>query len=440
MTPDELADGRTLVLGYGREARALEALVLRRWPQARIEVICEQPPEQGPERWPLTVGSLDEPLPAADRVLRSPGVPPDRAGIAALRASGVPVTCISSLWFGARPDARVVAVTGSKGKSTTAALIHHLLDAAGQRAVLAGNIGVPVLEHIDTQADWFVVELSSYQLVDLTGRADVGVITRLFPEHEDWHGGVEAYYRAKLRLAELLGGRPLWVNAGDPLLAGRVRSLPGVVGVNDGSVWRADGDGVWRTGTCVVEAARSPLLGRHNLDNLALAAAVVESIVGDRLLPALASLSGFRALEHRLQPVIDRAGRRWINDSISTTPHATRAALEAVASPVVLVVGGHERGGDWSGVIDHVRCHPPSAVIGLPGNGRRIVDELVDSGAIPAARARCVGSIEQAVALSAELCPQGGCVLLSPGAPSFGQFRDFEQRGRRFVAAIDALD
>lgn len=440
MTPDRLADGRTLVLGFGREARALEALVLRRWPGADVTVVCEQAPERGPLRWPLTVASLDQPLPPADRVLRSPGVAPDRAGLAPLSAAGVPITCISSLWFCARPDAHVVAVTGSKGKSTTAALINHLLNAAGMNAILAGNIGVPVLEHLETRADWFVIELSSYQLVDLIGHAEIGVITRLFPEHQDWHRGVEPYYQAKFRLVELLAGRPLWINAGDPVLAARAAAVPGVIGVNNGSAWRADRGGVWRSGKRVVEAGAVPLPGPHNLDNLALACAVVEHIVGDRLGAVLTdAVARFRALDHRLQPVSERNGRRWINDSIATSPNATLAALESIAEPVVLIVGGHERNADWAQVIEFARRKAPVAVIGLPANGARIVAEFQRAGVVSGDQIVTVDSIEQAVTLAAGLCPEPGCVLLSPGAPSFGQFRDFEQRGRRFIEAVRAL-
>jgi len=436
-----LKRGRTLVLGFGREGRALERAMLAGVPEARVEVICEQAPDLPPRAWPLRIGSLDRVLPSADRILRSPGVPVRRAGVAAARRRGVPVTCISSLWFGERPDARVIAVTGSKGKSTTASLIHHLLSTAGLEVELAGNIGLPVLERLDARPDWFVLELSSYQLADLEGRVDVGVITRLFPEHQDWHGGVEPYYAAKLRMFELAAGREVWINAGDPVLCDRTRAFPGVQAVNRPGGIVACADGVWRDGRCVLPRAEAPLAGRHNLDNIALALAVAESVgVEFERLPA--GLKSFRPLPHRLQRIPDRFGRVWINDAISTTPHATLAALTAFEpNPpgMVLIVGGQERDADWRAVAACCRQRPLRGLIGLPDNGARIVGELKAAGAAPVERAVVVDTLEQAVGLADRWSAAGDCVLLSPGAPSFPRFRDFEQRGGRFVELVNDL-
>ncbi|MDT8449818.1 MAG: UDP-N-acetylmuramoyl-L-alanine--D-glutamate ligase [Wenzhouxiangellaceae bacterium] len=438
----DLATGPTLVLGFGREARSLERVVLERVPGARVEVVCDKPPEIAPGHWPVHVSELsafaanDAGHPA--RVLRSPGVPVESPVLAAWRERGVPVTCISSLWFGERPDARVIAVTGSKGKSTTAALIAHLLRAAGFSVELAGNIGRPVLNLVDAKPDWFVLELSSYQLADLDGRADVGVITRLFPEHQDWHGGVDAYYAAKLRLVELLNERPLWTNAADRLLENTTSSLPGVRSANRAPGIHARDDGVFVGDRRLLARADSPLTGRHNLDNIALALAVVASLGADVDI-LVRALSDFAPLPHRIEPVAAADSRTWIDDSISTTPFSALAALESCRTPPVLIVGGLERGADWSEVAGYCRRRPLAGLVALPDNGPRIVSAILDAGGVAADRVAYAENMEAAVRAAANLCPPGGCVLLSPGAPSFPHFRDFEQRGEAFAEAVKVI-
>lgn len=434
----DLRRGRTLVLGFGREGRSLERALRAHVPEADVHVLCDAEPAVKPAHWPLLADADAARRLEPARVLRSPGVPLDHPALVALRAPHRPVTCITSLWFGERPDARVVAVTGSKGKSTTAALIAHLLDGAGCRTVLGGNIGVPMLELLDADAAWFVVELSSYQLADLCGHATVGAFTRLFPEHQDWHGSVEAYYAAKLRLVDRLAGRPLWFNGADPVLGDALAGVAGARPVNVAGAPRVVDGALWRLGERVLTAPDWSLPGTHNLDNAALALAVAESIVG-RIDDAGGSLASFRPLPHRMQPVPGPVRVRWINDSISTSPHATLAALRACAGRPVLIVGGLERGGDWQEVAAHVREQGLSGVVALPDNGAAIADVLGPAAALPEERVRVVGTIEEAVDAAASFCPDGEAVLLSPGAPSFPHFSDFEDRGRRFAAAVDRL-
>lgn len=439
MNFETLKSGRTLVLGFGREGRALERAVAGRAPGARIEVLCDRPPDTVPSDWTLHVGAPDSLAFVPDRVLRSPGVPVDLPALAGWRSGGIPVTCISSLWFGERPEARVIAVTGSKGKSTTAALIAHLLAAGGKSVALGGNIGVPMLDLLDERPDWFVAELSSYQLADLQGHATAAVITRLFPEHQDWHGGTANYYAAKLRVANLLDGGPLWINGADPVLTDAVAGLPNVRAVNvEGAISAAE-DGIRYQGGLLVAASDSPLLGRHNLDNLALALGVVQSIDG-RPESVRKCLSSFRSLPHRLERIRGPAETTWINDSIATTPYATLAALQATPAHPVLIVGGLERGADWDMIVDYCRINPLAGVVGLPDNGPSICRRLTTGGAVDPARAMSAATMPEAVAIARKLCVGNGWVLLSPGAPSFPRFRDFEQRGHAFVEAIRNLE
>jgi UDP-N-acetylmuramoylalanine--D-glutamate ligase len=438
MKLEALARGKTLLLGFGREGRSLERALLERHPDADVAVLCDSAPEPAPRRWPNLAGA-DEALDwRPDRILRSPGVPLRHPAVADGLERGIPVTCTTSCWFAERPDARVIGVTGSKGKSTTAALIAHLLSAAGRRVRLGGNIGVAALDWLDDTADWFVVELSSYQLADLQGRIEIGVFTRLFPEHQDWHGSVERYYRDKLRLIELLGDGPLWFNARDRELGRRLREwpCPSLRAINaSASDYRAGAEGVHRRGARVLRAGDFPLSGRHNLDNAALALAVVESIAGWRA-TRVEALSAFRPLPHRLERLDVPGEIEWIDDSISTTPYATLAALQACRTSPVLIAGGLERGADWSEVAEYCRSRPLEALVALPDNGASIAERLASAGAVRERRISRVQSMEEAVAEARCWLGDRGAVLLSPGAPSFPRFRDFQDRGERFADAV----
>ncbi|MDX1626511.1 MAG: UDP-N-acetylmuramoyl-L-alanine--D-glutamate ligase [Wenzhouxiangellaceae bacterium] len=440
MRPEALSGRRVSLLGFGREGRALEAALAALSIDADVHVWSESRPDREPAAWPLTVGPLDARIAEADLVLRSPGVPDRHSALQACRRAGVPVTGPSSLWFGARPDQPCIAVTGSKGKSTTTMLVAELLRAAGNSVEVAGNIGRPLVGLLDADADWFVVELSSYQLVDLQGRPSVGVITRLFPEHADWHGSEQAYYDAKLRLVDLLEGRPLWINGGDARLADAVRGVEGLNLANLPDDLHGRNDGLWRGEKRLLSAEDWPLAGRHNLDNLALAWSVVESVTDEAgAARFVAAARAFRALPHRLEEVPGPSGRRYVNDSIATTPYATRAALETCRGPVVLIAGGQPRDADWTPVVEVAGRHRLRGLVTLPDNGPAVARFLVDRGAVGGERVRAAGGIEEAVELADAMAGPGATILLSPGAPSFPHFRDFEERGRRFRDAVGRL-
>lgn len=436
-TLEQLAGRRIGLLGFGRDGRACAAALCDRHPDVDLTVLVES--GEAATDWPVIAGPFDERLQGFEVLIRSPGVPVDHPALVAAREHGVRVVNPASIWLAERgAEMTVVGVTGSKGKSTTAALLAHLLHARGRDVLLAGNIGVPLLDHLDTDAEVAVIELSSYQLSDLAGRLDLGVFTRLFPEHIDWHGSEAEYVASKLRLAELLDGRPLLVNAGDERLMAATAGVRGRVAANrPPGVWR-DGDRLMYGDAPLCPRNQLPLIGRHNLDNAALALQAAIALGHDA--GALAGdLASFRALPHRLEPVatVDRV--RFINDSISTSPFATLAALEALRpAPVVLIAGGQQRPGDWHPVVEWIAAHQLDALIALPDSGRELAAR-VGHAASNAGAVECIDELETAVARAFELARPGGVVLLSPGAPSFNRFRDFEARGACFRAAVGRL-
>lgn len=436
----ELEGARIGVWGAGREIASLAGQLTRRLPAARIELaVFDEPPADGAVALPgapavrvLAAAEALEPLAALDVVVRSPGVSIHRPELAELRAR-VPVTTATSLWMAERGGRRVIGVTGTKGKSTTAALIHHLARAAGEPAELAGNIGRPALDLLDGDADVLaVVELSSYQIADLAAGPEVAVLTSLFDEHADWHGSREAYREEKLRLFSLpeVGRVVLPAGLRDGVrVAGAARaSLFG-----DPAGWHLDAaGGIALAGESRLSAGELPLPGAHNALNLCAALAGLEAAgVEPPALPA--GLEGFAGLAHRLQTVLlDGDGVRWVDDSISTTPESALAALASFpGSPLVLIGGGQDRGQDYRALAGEL-ARRGGALVAIGSTGGRLQAAALAAGLAPE-RACAAADLEQAVSAAGRLASPGGIVLLSPAAPSYDGFTNFEERGELFA-------
>jgi UDP-N-acetylmuramoyl-L-alanine---L-glutamate ligase len=387
-------------------------------------------------------------LAGCDVVVRSPGVSIHRAELRAVRERGTPVTTATALWLAERGGAGVIGVTGTKGKSTTAALACHLARAAGRTAELAGNIGVPALELLDREpADVTVVELSSYHTADLEIGPEVALVTSLFREHTDWHGSEEAYRADKLRLLALRGVRVAVVNGRDERLAEalpvgqRPAGSAAVVGVEtirygvpDG--WNVLNGGVALRGEPRAAGAGLPLRGEHNALNLCGAVTALEALGVAPPSPLSTALEGFRPLAHRLETVAERDGITWVNDSISTTPESTLAALASFPGrQIVLIAGGQDRGQDYR-ELARALAATGASVIGVPSTGPRLLAAARAAG-MPAARTFVAADLDQAVAHARSKAQAGAVVLLSPAAPSYDNYRDFEQRGDRFRALAD---
>jgi UDP-N-acetylmuramoylalanine--D-glutamate ligase len=434
---DAFSGRRVVILGYGREGQSAWRALNANTRPALLEVWTESGDLPGSVAG--RVRAFDRGLMDFDLAVRSPGVRLDHPALARFRAAGGTIVNPSSIFLSERSDLPVVGVTGSKGKSTTASLLTHLLRAGGRDAELAGNIGLPLLDCLASRSDLLIAELSSYQLADLHGELHLGLITRLFPEHLDWHGSEALYYGAKLRMAELLHGRPLLINATDPILEAATRGFENRVLANAAPDYHREGDQLLLGHTLICDLDTAPLTGRHNLDNSALALHAA-SLLGGETASMHASLASFRPLAHRLETVSDQGGHRWINDSIATSPYATRAALESMRDQsVVLIVGGQDRPARWSPVVEWCKTRPLAGLITLPDNGASVAEALLEGGAVESDRVHRAEDLEQAVGLAAGSFVGGETILLSPGAPSFPRFRNFEERGERFRQAVEAL-
>jgi len=436
---DALFAGRIAVLGFGREGQAAWRYLRKRFPAKQLSLLAESHPDadvldQISDHDQLLVGPLSEAnLDSFNLLVRSPGISPYRQSLKKAVASGAHIITPSTLWFAEHRGEKTICVTGTKGKSTTSALLAHMLRASGLRVCLAGNIGLPLMDCQDQDVDWWVIELSSYQLADLQAKPDISVILNLTSEHLDWHGGEERYREDKLRLAMLAAGGPVLANAADPVLRDALAARSNTSWFNSDSAIHATAGGLFDGNSSLVQNLPEGLPGFHNLANAAAALSVLR-LAGVDLAAGIASMDSFTSLPHRLQILGERDKVLFVNDSISSTPVATVAALEAFSGrDITLIIGGFERGIDWGPYMETVSKHLPLAVIAIPDNGNRIVRQMESLDIIPEKGLHQSDNLSDAVELARGLTPQGGLVLLSPGAPSFPQFRDYRERGQRFA-------
>jgi UDP-N-acetylmuramoylalanine--D-glutamate ligase len=442
-------EGRKVALwGWGREGRAAHRAIRARLPQLPLTVFCSADEAGDVRAAGDALLSVEADATAArlgefDVVVKSPGISPYRAEAIAAAERGTRFIGGTALWFGDHGNAEgfvgnAVCVTGTKGKSTTTSLLAHLLRAGGHPAALVGNIGLPLLEVLDPQPapEYWAIELSSYQTGDVAAsgvRPEVAIALNVFPEHLDWHGSHERYIADKLRLLTEAKPRFAVLNANDPILS--VLHLPDSdvrwFGREDG--WHLRGDALHRGAQFVMDTLSLPLPGRHNRGNLCAVLTAIEALGLDAVALAPHAAS-FKPLPHRLQTVGTRDGITYVNDSISTTPHASLAALDVFRDRrVAILVGGHDRGLPWDEFAAAMRTTAPVAVVTMGQNGPRIFDLLKpvahEAGFALAAAADLADAMQQAKAtLAGE-----GVVLLSPGAPSFGPYRDYVARGRHFA-------
>jgi UDP-N-acetylmuramoylalanine--D-glutamate ligase len=447
-------DGRRVALwGWGRESRAAHDALRAQLPTLALTVICSdsEATEIQALEDPLLRPSLQadaDALSAFDAVVKSPGISSYRPEVEQAIARGTRFIGGSALWFAehaltATPLERTVCVTGTKGKSTTTALIAHLLRAGGHRTALAGNIGMPLLELLADAArqsqptGYWVIELSSFQTRDVAQagvRPDVAVGLNIYPEHLDWHGTEARYIADKLALFTEARPRIAVLNALDPVLATIQLPHSDVRWFNAAQGWHLRDAQLYRGDAHVMDASGIALPGRHNLWNVCAALAAIDALGVDARILATHALT-FQPLPHRLQLLGERNGVRYVNDSISTTPHASLAALDCHAGEkVAIIVGGYDRGLDWGAFLIRMLEMPAHAVITMGQNGPRIhasLQEMAEAGVLHLAAAR---DMAEAIGLARAALPDGGTILLSPGAPSFGMYTDYAERGRDFAA------
>lgn len=425
-------DEPVLLYGAGREARSTRAFIKARSPHTKVYVTVDSGEADVEDTTFIAPADLTQAIESRlfSTIVKSPGVSRYRPVFAMAREAGIAVTSNLNLWGEAYRDGRkVIAISGTKGKSTTATLVHLMLTEAGLDAGLAGNVGLAPLEIADKH-QIVVFELSSYQTADMAFTPDIAAITNLSPEHTDWHRSVERYYQDKLNLIDRDAPFPVALGVGalgNPLVMEALRDpkrlIPPLAPFIHDRIASA--------------ALRSRLKGEHNLNNALLSAAIAMKAGAD-LEGVVRGIAKFTPLPHRLEE--HQVGDvTFVNDSISTTPEATKAALAAYeGTRIALIAGGHERHQDYSELSQLLAPRGVTVLVCLPVTGDRLA--TLTYAAAPEIEVIEAGTLEDAVKALAGRQAKFETVILSPGAPSYGQlesagkvFKNFEERGAAFV-------
>lgn len=414
-------EGPVLLYGAGREARSTAAFLRRAYPELELFVTSDDGVAEI-EGATFIAPQDAQQVSRFGTIVKSPGVSLYKPIFDAARAAGVGVTSNLNLWAGHfRKDRTVVAISGTKGKSTTATLVHLMLKHSGVDVVLAGNVGIPPLDAADT-ARTVVLELSSYQTADIDFAPDIAAISNLYPEHVDWHGGLDAYYRDKLNLIAK-GPRLVAVGPQAATVERVIRTIPA-------GTERVPALDIDLSDAILMAAMNSRLKGAHNHDNARLAAAIALAAGATRE-GVFAGIEAFVPLPHRLEELMV-GDILFVDDSISTTPEATKVALAAYKGKrIALIAGGHERQQDYTDLANLMGLTSVVMLCSLPVTGPRLAQAVRENAPIPVAECSTLDEAMQALASAGHIFDT---VILSPGAPSYNQFKNFEERGDRFKA------
>ena len=380
-----------------------------------------------------------------DLCVKNPGVPYRSPFMEALALHGVPVITEIELAFQVAKPQHYIAITGTNGKTTTTTLVYEILNRAFPgKAHLCGNIGIPLCEIVmeeglmEESDHYIALEISNYQLVNIDRfRPDVATIINLTPDHVDFMGSLEAYYKSKTEVYRNMTPEDTFLlNADDPVLAEYVEKYPVPATVRSFSLDRTDTDNCVKDGQLyvgdepVLSLTSIRLPGKHNLQNvmIAVSAAKVLGISNETIQEVV---EGFTGVEHRIEFVREKDGVRYYNDSKGTNTDATVTALKAFDKGVILLIGGFEKGLPMDDVKAHLGC--VKKVIGYGACGPRLVADTVGADGI------VVTTLDEAVAEAVKIAGPGDTVLLSPTTSSFDQYTCFEERGDHFKKLVNEL-
>lgn len=385
----------------------------------------------------LLGGHDDVDVNTVDVVYASPGVPPENELLTAANARGIRVSSLVELFFALCP-APILGVTGSAGKSTTTSLLGEMFASAERDVFVGGNIGRPLLGELErmTPNSWVVMELSSFQLEPLHVSPHISLITNVTPNHLDRHPSMEAYWAAKGQILAHQSASDWAVLNADDAWSLRYRahgrllrfSLEGVV---EGAYLA--GDNLVLLGEPLLTTTEVPLRGRHNLANV-LAAMAAAHAAGIQREAMRAAIQRFRGVAHRLQTVAEQDGVTYVDDSIATAPERSIAALQSYHEPLVLIAGGRDKHlpmEGWASLIVQRVRHV--VLLGEMSNLVEAALHTADPKYLSISRA---STMREAVQQASQAARSGDIVLLSPGGTSYDQYRDFEERGRDFAAAV----
>jgi UDP-N-acetylmuramoylalanine--D-glutamate ligase len=448
MSPEDLPDGEIAVLGLAKSGYAVARLLLSIGKEvyasdsgdsSAAKENADKLRSLGAEA--VTGGHDLDRIRRASLVVASPGIPPNAPPLIAARESGVTVVGEIEIALRFLGDARIIAVTGTNGKTTTTALVGHLLRALGLDAVDAGNIGTPLAEFAlrEKKPDWIALEMSSFQLHDTPSIAPaVGVLTNLSPDHLDRYASVSEYYADKALMFANASDESRWIlNADDSGVRSMAREARGdkyhFSIQRQADAWYDPPTG-WLIllGDLLIERDHLHLIGDHNVANT-LAATLAVSVADMNFRSTTArrvmadALKSFKAMPHRLEIVGEFEGVQWINDSKATNVSSTLVAVDGMRRPTILLLGGRHKGEPYTSLATAIRKHVKH-VIAYGEAGDEVEKDL--TGVVPLDRLDF--DFDEVIRRARELAAPGDAVLLSPACSSFDMFKNYEERGARF--------
>jgi UDP-N-acetylmuramoylalanine--D-glutamate ligase len=380
---------------------------------------------------------------ACDMVVVSPGVPYNHPVLEAARSKGLPVIGEMELAFGYCP-APIAALTGTNGKTTTTTLLTAMINGGGKKAVACGNIGKAFAETVFelSSDDWAVLEVSSFQLETIEEfRPNVAAILNVTPDHLDRHADMQDYVETKGRIFEnQKDGDSALLNASDkytPILSSLAKGplyyfgFPGERGASKPGCYVV-GDHIELLGRSLVATADLKIPGPHNLEN-ACAAALMASLCGVKDADIAKTLAEFQGVEHRLEAAGEVEGVRFVNDSKGTNVDSVEKALQSFARPIVLILGGRDKEGDFTKLIPQIK-EKVTRVVAFGECKSKVVRQL--SGSVTVVES---GTLEETVNGAFAAAEKDGVVLFSPGCASFDMFQNYEDRGRQFKAVVEKM-
>lgn len=382
----------------------------------------------------------------ADIVVKSPGIPPYAPMVEKIVAKGIPV--LSEIEFAGRyTNARMVCITGSNGKTTTTLLIYHILRKAGLNVGLAGNVGKSLaLQVAREHHDYYVIELSSFQLENMYDfKADIAVIMNITPDHMDrYDHKMENYVNAKFRILQNQTSEDYFIYwQDDPIVTEQIKRIQTEAMLMPFSEFRQEDSKAYVENGIVkfigpnevweIPRDKLALRGLHNLYN-SMAAGLSASILNIKDDKIRGALEDFEAVEHRLEYVATVGGVKYVNDSKATNVNSTWYALESMTTPTVLILGGKDKGNDYTEIEELVK-EKVKAIVCMGKDNSKLIDFF--TGKVPLISD--THSIEEAVKECARIAEDGDTVLLSPCCASFDLFKSYEDRGEKFKAEVRKL-
>ncbi len=369
-------------------------------------------------------------LDSYDVVIKSPGISPYSDLVKNSRAQ---FTSATALWFANEKNTQLIAITGTKGKSTSVSLLSHVLKSLAYKVNLVGNIGKPLIA-VSSDCDYIVLEASSFQIYDGEIQAEIALINNLYPEHVDWHEGADNYFNDKLKLFNKATMKI--INAKNEELVKRTNKMNCEL-FNDENAFYVVGESLYFKSAKVLSLDEIQLIGQHNLENIGAVLTICKVLQLD-ISQCIKAIKSFKSLEHRLQ-FLGKIGQHFaINDSIATTPIATLAALQTQdCSATTLFVGGFDRGNDWSEFAQKLNDSPPALLLLTGESGKIIFDYL--KGINSCIDFNYFEKLAHALKFAVENTPKNHTLLLSPGAPSFDEFENYKQRGQYFEKELHNL-